>query len=68
MDGSKFDLLDVVLSSAVYTTVHIFIGIGCGVYYRIREDYSIEGRGWFWSTLLIAILGIAYYIFLAYIA
>lgn len=65
-EDSMIDLMRVVMCSAVFTVIHIFICIGTGLTYRILLDVTSEGRGWFWSAIMVSLLGISYYGLLTY--
>ncbi|PRP66299.1 hypothetical protein [Nonlabens agnitus] len=67
-DASRFELLEVVLVSSIYTVVHIFLCLTMSIVYRIILYDSPVGRAWFWSTIMLSVLGLGYYVMLTLLA
>ena len=67
LDDATFDLLTVALTGAIYTTLHLIICLGSALFYRIQDPSSGESRSWFWSSIIVAVLGLSYYALLIYI-
>jgi hypothetical protein len=63
---SKIDLMRVVMCSAVFTVIHLFMYIDVRLMYHIRHHVSAYGRGWCWSTMMVSLVGMRYYALLTY--